>query len=301
MAFVGLDDLISEISLEKMYRADWQYRTGATAFSTASTSSGVDLSTQNIFFGTPNAFPGTALNWVTCNESAGNGTQVFGIPHGGNVSPDTKHIISASAITPPTGLPVIGGNLVLVDLQGYWPGVSHATTSAQTLVGTPTLRYANGDGCRLYTVATTALGATAHTIRVDYYDQGNNLTTGVATTVRASSVAGQISSTFPGSTPSLYLPIINGDTGVQNAASVTMSATSTGTSALCLARPLIHIPLTTSASYITEREFVNQTPSMPIIKDGACLVWLYYSATGGAATNIAAATQFVGHIETAWG
>lgn len=56
--------------------------------------------------------------------------------------------------TAATGVP---GTLMLVDLQGYWPGISNNTTSAQTLVGTPSLRYANGAGCRLYWVQTWRL------------------------------------------------------------------------------------------------------------------------------------------------
>lgn len=301
MAFTSLDDVISEISNEKSYRADWQYRM-PTAISTAAVSVGVDLASYPGQFGSNNAFPGTALTWVTCNDSGGNGTQVFGIPHGGNVSPDKKHLINTSTITPPAGLPGVGGVLVLVDLQGYWPGISHTTTSTQTLLGTPSLRYTNGDGCRLYMVTTATLGATAHNIRINYYDQGNNIANTGLIAARASSIAGQINSSTPNSTQSLYFPLVEGDTGVQNVANVVMSAASTsGTSALCLAKPLAFVPLTTSASYITEREFINQTPSMPEIKDGACLVWLYFSVAGGTGSSIAAATQFVGHIETAWG
>ena len=299
MAFTGVDDLVSEISNEKIFRADWQYR-NQTAPSTVSISVGLDLGSSPGQYGALNAFPGTALNWVTCNESAGNGTQIFGIPHGGNVSPDKKHLISAITINP-IGPPVVGGNLVLVDLQGYWPGISHTTTTTQTLVGTPSLRYATGDGCRLYMVTTTSLGATAHNIRINYYDQGNNLANTGNFAARVSSGVGLINSCFPGAAPSLYFPLVDGDTGVRNAANVTMSAASTGVSALCLARPLIHIPLVTAASVVNEKEFVYQTPSMPEIKDGACLTWLYFSGTGGTGTTIAAGTNFYGEIQVAWG
>lgn len=304
MAFTSVDDIVSEISAGKIHRSDWQYRNNATV-TTAAASVGVDLSTRPGQFGTPNAFPGTALNWVTCDDAAGNGTQIFGIPHGGNVSPDKKHLISASAIMPAvgtsSGVPVAGGTLVLVDLQGYWPGISHTTTSTQTLVGTPSLRYANGDGCRLYMVCTTGLASTAHNIRVTYYDQGNNTANTGFVAARVSSVIGQISSCFPGAASSLYFPLVNGDTGVQNAANVTMSAASTGVSALCLARPLTVVPLVGTSYNVNEKEFVYQTPSMPEIKDGACLVWLYFSGTGAASTSIPIVAPFVGHIETAWG
>jgi hypothetical protein len=301
MAFTSVDDLVSEIAAGKIHRSDWQYRTNIASGSTASASIGINLSSYPGQFGTPNAFPGTALNWVTCDDAAGNGTQIFGIPHGGNVSPDKKHLISASAFAQ-AGLPATGGTLVLVDLQGYWPGVSHTTTAVQTLTGTPSLRYANGDGCRLFTVTTTLLGATTHNITINYTNQANNNANTGLIAARISSVVGQISSCFPGAAPSLYFPLVNGDTGVQNVANVRMSAASTaGVSALCLARPLAAVPLVAAVYNLNEKEFVYQTPSMPEIKDGACLVWLYFSATGASSSTIAAATGFTGHIETAWG
>lgn len=300
MAFTSVDDLVSEISAGKIHRSDWHYRSNIASGSTATASVGLNLSSYPGLFGTPNGFPGTALNWVTCDDAAGNGTQIFGIPHGGNVSPDKKHLISASAYNQP-GPPVTGGNLVLVDLQGYWPGVNHANTNVQPLAGTPSLRYANGDGCRLFSVATSAFGSTAHNITINYTNQANtNANTGPIA-ARVSSAVGQIASCFPGTTPSLYFPLVNGDTGAQNAANVRISAASTGNSALCLARPLIHIPLVAASYNTNEKEFVYQTPSMPEIKDGACLVWLYFSGTGATSSTVAANTGFVGHIETAWG
>jgi hypothetical protein len=299
MSINSVDDLVSEISSEKFHRADWQYRTLVAAVGTTSLVAGLDLSTQLGQYGQSNAFPGTALNWVSCNDAAGNGTQVFGIPHGGNVSPDTKHLISASATVPPAGLAAIGGLMVLVDLQGYWPGISHATTSPQTLVGTPSLRYTDGLGCRLYMVATTGLTATAHNISVNYINQDENTVNTGTVTARVSSPVGQLSSAGAAGLSPLFFPLVNGDTGVQNAANVTMSAVASGVSALCLAKPLCTIPFTTSISWVTEREFVNQTPSMPAIPDGACLVWLYFSTASSA--PIAVNTGFYGDIQVAWG
>ena len=47
---------------------------------------------------------------------------------------------------------------------------------------------------------------------------------------------------------------------------------------------------------MTERDLLNQLPSLPKIDDGACLVWLYMA--GGAT---AASTSFYGHTEEVWG
>lgn len=270
----------------------WNKITGAAAYTAGRW---YDTSMLN---GSPiaNAWAGTALNWKTCDESTGNGTQIFGLPHGGNVSTLTKHLASLSAVTGvATGVP---GYFLLVDLQGYWPGISNNSAVAQTLVGTPTLRYTNGAGCRLFAVQTAAAGATAQNIALSYTDQGgatgNTMPVTVACT--ASAIAGHL--THSGTAANNYgpfLPLASGDTGVQNVATVTMSAANTGTFALCLARPLAYVPVTT-LGVPGERELFSQLPSLPQIKDGACLALLYFA---GAAT--AASTNFFGHYEAHWG
>lgn len=92
------------------------------------------------------------------------------------------------------------------------------------------------------------------------------------------------------------MPLASGDYGVRSVQTLTLSAASlAGTAALVLAKPLLEIPLTT-ASVMTERDLLNQLPSLPKIDDGACLTWLYMA---GAAT--AASTSFYGHTEQVWG
>lgn len=143
MAISSMDGIVASMSAGKFNRADWNKITGAAAYTAGRFYDFSGLA------GTPvaNAWAGTALAWRSCDETTGNGTQIFGLRHGGNVSTDVKHLINAAAVTAvATGVPSM---LQLVDLQGYWPGISNNTLSAQTLTGTPTLRYTNGEGCRL--------------------------------------------------------------------------------------------------------------------------------------------------------
>jgi len=287
-----MDDLVNEITSGKFNRADWNKLTGAAAYTAGRW---FDFSS---LAGTPvaNAWAGTARDWRTCDETTGNGTQIFGLPHGGNVSPDTKHVLNVSALTSvATGVP---GQLMLVDLQGYWPGISNNSAVAQTLTGTPSLRYANGAGCRLFWVQTAAAGGTAQNIALSY---SNTVPTSgralpVTVSMTASAIAGHIShSGTAANNYGPFLPLASGDTGVSNVASVTFSAANTGTGALCLARPLLTLPLTT-VSVAAERDLLNQLPSLPRVMDGACLVWLYFA---GAATG--ATTNFYGGVEFGWG
>lgn len=289
MGFSSLDDFINEVTTNgKFSRNDWNKITGATGYTAGRW---YDFSVLN---GTPvaNAFTGTALAWQSTNESSG-----FSMFHGGDVSAATKHIVNASAITAvATGVPA---QLMLVDLQGYWPGISTNSGTLQTLTGTPTLRYTNGAGCRLFTVTTVASGGTAHNITLSY--SNTTPTSGralpVTVSMTASAIVGHIAhSGTAANNYGPFLPLASGDTGVSTVASVTMSAASgAGTMALCLARPLFTLPLTT-ASVAAERDLVNQLPSMPRVIDGACLVWLYFA---GAATG--ANTNFYGSMEFAWG
>lgn len=292
MAIQSIDQLVAAISAGKTTRYDFNKITGGSAYTAGRW---YDFS---MLGGSPiaNAWAGTARAWKTCDEATGNGTQIFGMPHGGNVSTDIKHLLNMNAwSTAATGVP---GTLLLVDLQGYWPGISNNTSSAQTLTGTPSLRYANGAGCRLYWVQTSAAGATPQNIALSYTDQsantGNTLPVTVAMT--ASGIAGHIShSGVAANNYGPFLPLASGDSGVQNVASVTFSAANTGTGALCLARPIAQITLSVSG-LMTEKDLLNQIPSLPRIYDGACLVWLW-----GAGAATAASTTFAGGLETVWG
>lgn len=292
MAFTSIDDLVNSITSGKFNRNDWNKITGAAAYTAGRW---YDLSALG---GTPiaNAWAGTSLTYTPCDESTGNGTQIFGMRHGGNVSSETKHLLNASAITGvATGVP---SQLMLVDMCGYWPGINMNTLSVQNLSGTPTLRYSNGVGVRAGLVIVTSSGASAHNLAISYTDQDGN--TGQTLPVTVSCTASAITPhiTHSGTAANNYgpfLPLASGDYGIRNVASVTLSAASgSGTAALVLYKPIMTIPLTT-VSVASERDFLNQIPSLPQIQDGACLTWLLF--TGAA---VAASTNFYGSLEAGW-
>lgn len=292
MPFTSIDDLVSSITGGKFTRIDWNKITGAAAYTAGRW---YDMSP---LAGTPvaNAWAGTALTYTPCDESTGNGTQIFGMRHGGNVTPDTKHALNGSAITAVAS--VVPAQLMLVDICGYWPGISMNLATAQTLAGTPTLRYTNGVGVRAGLVVVTTTGAVAHNVAISYTDQdgttGNALPVTVACT--ASAITPHIThSGLAANNYGPFLPLANGDTGIRNVASVTISAASgAGTAALVLFKPILTIPLS-AVSITSERDFLNQIPSLPQVPDGACLTWLYFA---GAATG--ANANLYGSLELGW-
>jgi hypothetical protein len=291
MAIQSMDQLISAISAGQTARYDWNKITATTWVA----GRWYDMSSLG---GLPiaNAWAGTALAWKTCDEATGNGTQIFGMPHGGNVSTLIKHALNMSAWG--TAATAVPGTLMLVDMQGYWPGITNNLNTAQTLTGTPTLRYANGAGCRLMAVQTAVAGATAQNLALSYTNQAGATGKALPVTVTASASAVVPTILHSGVAANNYgpfLPLASGDTGVQNVATVTMSAANTGTFALALVKPLAQISISV-LGLMTEKDLLNQIPSLPIIKDGACLTWIY-----GAGANTATATTFAGGLEAVWG
>ncbi len=157
MAIQSQDALIAALTSGQSARTDWNKITGATAYAAGRWYDFSQLAGQPV----ANTYPGTALAFTPTTEAS-----AFALPHGGSISLDFKHLLNLAAwTTSATGVP---GTLQLVDMQGYWPGISLNTATAQTLTGTPSLRYANGAGLRLYLAATMAAGAVAHTIGVSY-------------------------------------------------------------------------------------------------------------------------------------
>lgn len=294
MSINSTDQLVAAISGGKTTRYDFNKITGTAAYALGrwydmATLGGLPVATT---------YPGTALTWKTCDETTGDGTSIFGIPHGGNVSTDIKHLLNMAAwSTAATGVP---GTLMLVDMQGYYPGINMNLNTAQTLLGTPTLRYTDGAGLRMYLTARATTGATAHNIAYSYTNQNGTASRTNPVTVSATASAIVPHIVHSGTAANNYgpfLPMAGGDSGIRSVQSVTLSAASgtASTAALVLVKPLAQITLSV-AGMMSEKDLLNQIPSLPIIKDGACLTFLW-----GAGAATAASTTFAGGLEFVWG
>lgn len=200
---------------------------------------------------------------------------------------------------------------VATSLANALAGTVVAYTDAGT--GTHTLmiqmpRYAGGLGCEAFFVAQTAPSTGGPNLTASAYD-------------RASDTAGAGTRSFQG-TPTMgaaadayaarilhsgnaagrfgpFLPKQGGDDSIARINSFTWSGgtayTGSGVVALCIARPLLDIALPVTGMY-SERDLVNQLPSLPKVQDGACLVWLLFGT--GATTNN---SPFAPVLDFAWG
>ena len=289
MGFASMDDFISEVTTGgKFWRQEFNKLTGVAA--TAGRC--YDLSLAN---GNPvqNLYAGTNLAFVATSDTDGKG-----IWHGGNVSPDTKHLTNVGLMsTVATAVPAI---VEFVDVLGYYPLTSVTTITAQTLSNAVTIpRYTDGAGVRAYVVALGTMGAGTPNISISYTNQAGVASKTMPVTV--SSVATAVQSHVVHSDPSAgkyfpFLPLAAGDSGIRSIQTVTLSATMTsGSLAIVLCKPLTSLPLTT-AGVMAERNLMTQLPSLPRIYDGANLNMLFFTA---AAT--VTATPFIGYAETSWG
>ena len=224
-----------------------------------------------------------------------------GIFHGGNVSADNKHIINASAYTAAaTVAPCV---LMLVDMLAVYPITTTTTTGAQTMLGTQTLpRYADGKGVRAYLAPSVVMGAGTPTVQLNYTNTDSVAARLTPTTpslpiINTAAPVGSIAHAGTGAGKfGPFLPLASGDQGILSVQSINFSATMTsGAMNLVLCKPLMTLPITT-LGVASERDLVNQLPSMPRIYDGAVLNWLMYA---GAATPVNSALY--GHLDFAWG
>lgn len=303
MGFASLDDFLQETTVNgKFTRTDWNKNALPTTAQTAGT--WYDLACGPGLPGSDTAYGGgTNLAFQALDDTS---TTSPGIQHGGNVTPDTKHVVNASAFSASvTTMPAV---FMLVDRLGFYPITTTTSTSNQTLDNTaafPSGRHTNGAGLRAYVVcssgaATTAMGAGTPSIDITYTNQAGTSGRATPTVLPVGTTAAPKGSiVYSGTGAGKYgpfLPLAAGDSGIRSVQNFRLSATYTsGVLNLVICRPLLTLPMTT-IGVAAERDLLNQVPSLPRIYDGANLSWLMYA---GAATPVN--STFTGHLDFAWG
>lgn len=196
---------------------------------------------------------------------------------------------------------------VATSLANAIAGTVIAYTDAGTGTHTLTIqmRYPDGVGCEAFFVSQTAptgggpnLSASSYTNTAGTAGRAfqGSPTMGAAADAYATRIlhSGNATGRY-----GAFLPKQAGDTGIKSIESFTWSGgtayTGTGVVALCIARPLLDIALPVTGMW-SERDLVNQLPSMPQVLDGACLAWLLFGT--GATTT---ASPFTAALDFGWG
>lgn len=298
MGFSSLDDFINKVSASgQFYRADYNKNflptTAAVAGEWHCLVNGAGNPAAGTIYNT-----GTNLAFQATSDSiAGAG----GIPHGGNVSPNTKHIVNVSAFTASVSTaPCV---LMLVDLLGFYRVNTPTVITAQNTNNSVTIpRYTDGAGVQAFAFANNAvpLGAGVPNLTINYTNSAGTagrVTPATLPVCKTAAANGLV--LYSGTGVGKYgpfIPLASGDAGIRSIQSIQLSATYiSGEFSVALCRPLLTMPITT-LGVASERDLMNQIPSLPRVFDGANLVWMIYS---GAATPINSA--IIGHIDFANG
>ena len=283
MGFTSMDDMLAQISAGKMDRLT------ISKLITPAQVAGY-WSNMNRWDGSPPAstYAGASLEYVPTDDTT-QGAPYIGTAPGGSA---TKHLINASAnIFAAAGAPWI---LLCCDQLGYVPLAEAAVelTTERTITMTPldgSARYAAGVGCRAFFSTYTAPTAGGPNLVSFKYKNVGGTSREVTTAVGfcATPVAALVPHSGNAATRQApFLPLYPGDTGISDIEAYTTSGgtqyTGAGAMVIHLVRPLFSIPLPANG-IMTERDFVNQLPSLPQIKDGAHLMFMLFQT--GATTN----------------
>jgi len=295
MGYSNYDDIIAELSAGKRFADMW-----CKAFTTAGVAN--NWYDQWPVGGNPQAgaYAGAARTAVSFTDAT-----TGGMLHGGNVSTDTKHFLTAFGNANNTSATIVVYDRVLTYEACTITNANQVMTNA-----TAAARYisAGQPGLKIMITGQTVLGATANAYtQLQYTDQdGNTLQSmptsfGVNVIVSAAAPtttlgARVVSPAVAAGTLSFgqFMPLATGDTGVRLIDNYTHSANNTGTLAYVLCQPLVYIPIQ-SAGQASLFDEVQQLASLPRVYDGACLSFMVYSPT--ATTNIVPNGRF----EWGWG
>ena len=160
-------------------------------------------------------------------------------------------------------------------------------------------RYPTGLGVQMFMVYITTIGTYTPSYAQVTYTNSSGVTGRKSQWVYLNAAA--VSTFLPytgilgGASAGPFIPLQAGDAGVQSVQSLQFTyAPGVGTLCIVLAKPLLHIAVR-SATAVTEKEAMTDTPIMPRVMDGAYLNFLYFA--GGATVS----AQIGGGLRFNWG
>lgn len=211
----------------------------------------------------PNYYVGAELT-----ATALDGT--YGMYHGGDVSPASKHLHKILIGSTSSG--VAPAKFMLCDYLMFYPLVDMDSTDEQVLTNAITLpRYEDGLGVQAMLVATNPYIGGAY-FHISYTNSDgtagqvsnpmlSNTATYIGTLVQSGIIAG---------TTGPFIRLRQGDRGIRSVESITFYASNGGLAALVLVKPLAVISLQETTAF-AEWDFLTMKGSLPKIYDGAYL------------------------------
>lgn len=277
--FSSLDDLVSSVTVDgKFWRADWNKLTHATGAQAAGLWYALPHATGNPAAMTLGAV-GTNLAWHAATDR----TQ-GAIYHGGDVAPETKHILNASAFSAAaTTMPAV---FMLVDMLGWYPVTSTTTTGNQALVNSKTFTATAATP----TVLTIAAGwdiQTGTCIRLT--NSGGALPTGLSTNTnyywnRTAATTGNLATSLTNLYAATYVAASDTGSGTHTATMYIDRAPSNGVGVEAFLTPSVALGAGTPNIQLTYTDSAgntgNTTPTtLPVSNATAPIGQIEYSGT----------------------
>jgi hypothetical protein len=278
--FASLSDLIAEASAGKRREFFWN-KVGATGV----------VGVTNSLWGLGNQ-PAAGANAAAAPAGESPTKATTGAINFDNVSPDTRHVVSAWGQAS-----VAGQNLLLYD-RIFQVNKTMASTATEAVTGIPT-RYQSvtpgaadsAEGNFLFIeVGGTALAATAHNWTVcTYLDQINGASTMPSLVGNASAIVRRLDH------PAYqwFAPLANGDTGVKALTQMQCSASvATGVINFVIGHPIAVIPVPI-INLVCQQDYVNTAFNLARIFDDAALALLELMKPATTATTYNASVTSV--------
>lgn len=275
MGFSSMDDLTNEVTVNgKFLRADWNKLTHAVGAHVAGEWHSLFAAQGNPTAGVLSG--GTNRSFQTLTDASPGG-----ILHGGDVAPDTKHILNASAFSAAaTTMPAVA---LLVDMLGFYPLTTVTTVGDQACVNSDTFTadntteiithaaydIANFSKVQLSTTTTLPAGLSTLT---DYW------------TIRLSATTSRLASSLANARAGTFIAFTDNGTGTHTI-TVQLPRYSNGNGVQCFITPTTAMGAATPNQRITytdaDGNAGNLTPgTLPVGKTAAAIGIVTYSGTG---------------------
>lgn len=230
---------------------------------------------------------GTAATAVSFDD-----THASALVHGGNVSTDTKYLLSVTASVSSAAC-----CFMLYDRVLDYESCAYTAAANQAMTNTNTAQRYNTNGtygCQLTWGCDTVNNATATSItQLQYTNQAGTTLQNITTTttinvvVSAAATAATrgtriVAPVLSGATVTwgAFIPLAQADSGARLVDNYTTSAANTGTFVLALIYPLAYIPYGIGAGGTVSSTQIDQLfhiSAMERVYDGACLSFMVYT------------------------
>lgn len=215
------------------------------------------------------SFGGAVAGTWTAQDDTTTGALAFTNPTG----PDTLHLMLADC----TPTLANAGTLMIYDRLGqieYLPLQDGSLPEVTAISSDFTARLAAGEGAMIIAEITTSVAAVGAVFQITSYTNQAGTTLRASEAITCTAVASAAVGRFP-YTGKWFIGLQSGDTGVRSIEEVTLTASSGTAGAkmnIVACRPLAFIPMITAGVQV-ERDMVLSLPSLPRIRDDACIAF----------------------------